>query len=497
MYRMDENTDNILIEKAKQGDTAAIAELFSRYWRAARATAFGILANIDLAEDAASEALFNAFKNIGDLRDASKFGPWLHTIVIRSAQHLKESKPSKNDVNLKQYLERDNTTNFSELEQRELASLIREAVANLPDILREAISLFYFEGYNIEQIADFLDVPAGTVKRRLHDGRRALRDSAQKIIEGTKPMNNKRQQILRQLNDFLETGGDSDTFNKVMRMAMKLRPLPYELLGKIMSKHSPVAKRLKEPQERRKYELRAKQAMEIFSKPSPRVTDSNHPVGIVVNALKSALPEFKERKVDTDKLAQNIIQLHTTGQVNSSHLPSGFDKGIPGSFISLSKGGLFRMKDGSLCTMNERMLKKENDPEGDETILKNGYICNILHLLWLRKDNIELRSIEELLRRLSKQIAPEIKFIFTPYEEPSYSSALRMQFVDIAGPAAIGGIYFAWPGLPDGVSVASVQLFLEAWATAQSSQTIELDKNATFLKMIHDTKNDQSQDDTE
>ena len=61
------------------------------------------------------------------------------------------------------------------LEQRELAALLHEAVENLSQTLREAISLFYFEGYNLKEAANFLDVPEGTLKRRLHEGRQRLR----------------------------------------------------------------------------------------------------------------------------------------------------------------------------------------------------------------------------------------------------------------------------------------------------------------------------------
>ena len=481
IYRMNENTEYNLVERAMQGDATAVAELFKQYWRAARGTAFGIIGNIDLAEDAASEALYEALRNIDNLNDAEKFGPWLHKIVIRSALHLNNSKTKANTADRKMSSEKKVSKSISDMEQREIASLIRDAVDNLQDILREAISLYYFEGYNVEQIADFLDIPTGTVKRRLHDGRNALRDSAQKIIQGTKPMNSKREQILKLLNDFLEKGGDSEEFHKVMGQAMTLRPIPYQLLGKVFSKHSPIAKKLAQPVERRKNELRAHKAMEIFSKPSGRVTDMNHPVGKVVIALKSALPQFKDREVDTDKLAQNIIQLHTTGEADYSSMPPGFAQGIPGSFISLSKGMLFEKEDGSLCTMYEL-----EGPVSNDNFRTKAKICDTLYLIWLRTEKIELHSVEELLRSLSGHIIPEINYIFSPYEEPRLRSALKMQFENVPVPAATGGVHFPWPGLPEDVSVASVQLYLEAWASAKSGLLIELDEFSRYIEQIRD-----------
>lgn len=477
---MDYNTQNNLVIKAGKGDQNAIGELFKLYWRAARAAAFGVTGNIDLAEDAASEAFYTAITNIQDLLDTGKFGPWLHTIVIRSAKNIKNSKSSNNAVIQGKFFENIASGDISDLEKDEIAFLLRQAVGYLQDILREAISLYYFEGYKIEQIADFLDVPIGTVKRRLHDGRQALREAAGKIIKGEKPMNNKREQILTQLNDFLKKGGDSDYFHIVMQQAMTLRPLPYELIRKIFSKHSPIAKKLADPDERKKYEFRAHKMMEILSKPSQRVTDSSHPVAKVMDAVKSALPEFKERKVDTNAHAENIIKLHTTGEVNSSlGLPPGFTDGIPGSFISYSRQGFFEKVDGTLCTMYE--LDRPNDKVN---IKENGLISEALHLIWLRTETIELQSVEQLLRGLCDKVVPNSKFNFSPYTEPRFCSGLRMRFDGIAVPAATGGVHFLWPGLPDGVSVASAVLYLEAWAFAQSGQHIELERLEPFLKKI-------------
>lgn len=486
---MIDKTEIKLVEKAQNNEPAAMAELFKLYWRAARATAFGITGNIDIAEDAASEALYLAFKNIRNLKDAGKFGPWLHTIVIRSAQHYKNTVFFNNKSGSELSLDTNISGGISDLEKRELSVLIREAVSSLEDILREAVSLYYFEEYKIEQIAAFLDIPIGTVKRRLHDGRNALRDSAEKIMKGKKPMNNKREQILKQINDFLEKGGDSDDFRKVARQAMTLRPVPYELLGKMM-RHSPVAKKLAEPGERQKYEFRAHKVMEILSKPSPEVTDLNHPVGKVTIAIKSALPEFKEREVDINKFTENIVKLHTKGEVSSSSMPPGFAEGIPGSFISLSKSNLIQLEDGSFCTMYEKIQKEKNNTESDETMFKNGKVSEVLYLIWLRRETIKLRSVEELLRDLALKIVPETKCFFLPFDEPRISSGLRMSFEGIAVPAATGGVCFAWPGLPEGVSVASIQLYLEAWASAQSGQNIELKELRLFLEQLRKVEED-------
>ena len=63
-------------------------------------------------------------------------------------------------------------------------------------------------------------------------------------------------------------------------------------------------------------------------------------------------------EVDINKFAENIVKLHTKGEVSSSSMPPGFAEGIPGSFISLSKSNLIQLKDGSFYTMYEKIQKE-------------------------------------------------------------------------------------------------------------------------------------------
>ena len=63
---MELNTEQDWIERAGEGEPAAVAELFRCYWRAARAAAFGVTGDFALAEDAASEAFYAAIESLPD-----------------------------------------------------------------------------------------------------------------------------------------------------------------------------------------------------------------------------------------------------------------------------------------------------------------------------------------------------------------------------------------------------------------------------------------------
>jgi RNA polymerase sigma factor (sigma-70 family) len=479
---MKEKTEQDWVERAGQGEAAAIAELYRRYWRAARATAYGVTADLDLAEDAACEAFYAAIGGLQDLRDTERFGPWLHTIVVRTASRLKAVKSKENGVELHTLPDAQAPAPSDRLERQELTALIHRAVQNLSEPLREAVSLFYLEGYSVEEAAGFLDVPAGTLKRRLHDGRQRLRDIADQIMRGTKPMDRKREQILRQLTDAANEGMQSEAFYQAMRQALRLRPVPDELLKKVMQKHW-AAKHTKTSISAEK----ERKARELFGRiygPSQRAQDPNHPVGAVANAIRTALPEFllwqiDWSEVDFSKMVRNISEGNE--KALSFLRPPDFTEDSQGSYISAMRASLLQDEDGSVCTPYELMQKKGTMEALKAQIKEGKRLSDTLHLLWKKPESMELRTVEELLRRLSVTIVPTTPVRFCSYDDPRYRAALRMQIGDNSIPAAIGGVLNSLPGLSDKVSVASVAIHLEPWAVAQTGLPVELADFPSFL----------------
>lgn len=471
---MVEETEQNWVERAKKGEPAAIAELYRRYWRAARAAAFGVTGDFALAEDAASEAFYAALDGLADLRDTRRFAPWLRTIVVRTASRLKTVKLKEKDLEQSDP-ERRSSAPSTHLEQRELAGLIHEAVSHLSETLREAISLFYFEGYSLKEAAHFLDIPEGTLKRRLHEGRQRLREAAERILEGARPMNAKREQILQQLKDAADEGIQSETFFQAMRQALRLRPVPHEMLRKVMQKHW--AEKLKKLPMPPAKEHKLREALRRIYSPSERARDSNHPVGAAANAIRSALPEFEPWQIDLSNvdLSQAARQMFEgKGEAFSFLKPPGFADGSEGTYITASRAWLVRDEEDHFCTSYELMQRKASVKEFKEQMHLRNKFSDTLFLWKKQSETLELRVIEDLLRRLSERVVPETPVRFCPYEEPRYRTGLRMQLGDNPIPAAIGGIHIPWPGLPEGACFASVLIYLEPWAAARSGQIIEL-----------------------
>src|SRR5262245_10258578 len=93
MNTSDSNSsERQIVVRAQAGDREAVGELYARFWRAARAAAFGVVGDFGIAEDAAAEAFRVALTGLGKLRDPDRFAPWLHRIVVRMAgRQLKQT----------------------------------------------------------------------------------------------------------------------------------------------------------------------------------------------------------------------------------------------------------------------------------------------------------------------------------------------------------------------------------------------------------------------
>ena len=154
--------------------------------------------------------------------------------------------------------------------------------------------------------------------------------------------------------------------------------------------------------------------------------------------------------------------------------PPGFDTDAPGSYIHPIRAWLIYDEDGLVRTSFEIMRSTSTRDAMHSQMNQGGRLSDTLSLLLKRAEPLELRAVVELLRGLSDEIVPNTQVSFRPYDEPRYRAGLRMQLGDDPVPAAIGGVQTHWPGLPEGIAVASVLIYLEPWAAARSGEAVEL-----------------------
>ena len=461
LIEMSERTDRELVEMARRGEGAAIGELFSRYWRAARAAAFGITGEAASAEDAAAEAFQQALAGLNSLRDPDRYGPWLRTIVVRQARLERKSHRPAVDV-MKYDLPDRNERPDDALDRLHLMALIHQALRDLPEGLREAMALFYFEGYDSDAAARFLDIPAGTLRRRLHDGRTHLRGAVEKILKGSKRMNEDRERQIEKFKSLIDSGEIYQAF----RGSLALRPPPSELVGHFLRRQEASANGSQAVRE----------AAQRFLRPSDRASDPNHPVGSIAAAIRNQLREFQDWPLDAGEAAARSLPF--TGEHRDrlrAVLPPGFAEGRPGAFLRASRSILNAGGKGPVRSIYQ-LLQDSADEQTFRAAKNDMRISDVLDLTWMVEGPLELRAVQDLLEGLSSAVLPGSPLRFSLYDEPRYRSALQLQVGEGSARAAHGGVLAAWPGRPQGVDAAHVRIFLEPWAAVQTGQAVEFDQ---------------------
>jgi hypothetical protein len=319
------------------------------------------------------------------------------------------------------------------------------------------------------------------LKRRLHEARRRLRDAASMILEGRRSMDPNQEQVIQRLRDLLhqEQEPDQDVLLEAMREAGKVRPFPQQELLAAFNQfwlRRVQKRRQANPARFEQLEGILPGLMARWLGPSIRTVDPGHPVGQVVQAIREALPDFRPWQPDLSEAARAMLM----GRFPVG-LPPGFAEGSPGAYLSVRRAWLVQKEDGSVYTATKVMSEEATRQDAHKWIQHGGRLSDTLYLWWLDEGRMDLHSVEDLLCRVAKAVIPGVQVQCTAYEDLRLRAALQMQLSDIPIPAAIGGVLESCPGIPEGVSTASVDLFLEAWAMARSGQVIQLDSMPSVI----------------
>jgi len=166
--------DELLVVRCQLGERDAFDALVARWstplWRYAR----NLTGNDAAADDATQDIWIKVLRSIVKLRDGARLRPWLFGIAHRvMMDRLREqyARPETTDLNDDLPALDDDEALHHELE---LAAML-DALAGLPLVENEVLTLFYLRELSLEQVAQALDIPPGTVKSRLHRARRMLR----------------------------------------------------------------------------------------------------------------------------------------------------------------------------------------------------------------------------------------------------------------------------------------------------------------------------------
>ena len=173
-------TDELLLERAGDGDQAAFLELYERHRQPIFHFAYRLLGSVEIAEDVTHDCFLSLIRKPENFR--SERGG-LRTYLFAAARNLS----LKHFRNLGREAALDDVTDEPRVSERqqplrrlldeELALEVRQAVLGLPPLQREALVLFEYEGLALSEIADVVGADVGAVKARLFRARESLRNA--------------------------------------------------------------------------------------------------------------------------------------------------------------------------------------------------------------------------------------------------------------------------------------------------------------------------------
>jgi len=169
-----------LLGQAALGDQVAFAEFYDATSARAYGLALRVVRNPAHAEEVTQEAYLDAWRSSAryDSQRGSAAG-WLLTIVHRKAVdrvRSVEAATARDETWNRETTPIDHDQTAEAAHALLDATRVRNAVATLTDVQRQAVELTYFGGYTHTEVATLLDVPLGTAKTRIRDGLIRLRD---------------------------------------------------------------------------------------------------------------------------------------------------------------------------------------------------------------------------------------------------------------------------------------------------------------------------------
>ena len=163
----NEMNNEILIQKAKMGDSDAFTELMKSQMHNMYRTAKAILMNDEDVADAIQDTLLICWEKLNELKTNRYFKTWITKILINNCYGIirRNRRITYTDELPKSVME-DNASNIE----------WREALSAIDEKYRIVLILFYSEGFRTKEIAKILGITDSAVRTRLSRGREQLKE---------------------------------------------------------------------------------------------------------------------------------------------------------------------------------------------------------------------------------------------------------------------------------------------------------------------------------
>ncbi len=173
-----ENSDAALIDRLRNNQLDALGELFDRYYAQIFRTALAITHDNQVAEDITQDCFLRLHRYAYRIDTSLPLAPWLYRVTV-NLSYTWISRHKKRNVSLEAVVDYlMSPARYAPDKMAESAGLqqeVREAIRALSFNQRVVVVLHYLNGLSLEDIAETLDCPVGTIKSRLYYARENLR----------------------------------------------------------------------------------------------------------------------------------------------------------------------------------------------------------------------------------------------------------------------------------------------------------------------------------
>lgn len=245
-----EYSDEKLVSLTLHGDNDAYCELVTRYKKPVFKTVSGAISDYYAAQDMAQETFIDGYLHLSSLKEPAKIRAWLNGIAIRKALHfVMRRKPHENLEEFSEILFAESASPEDILIRKETSETVRKALYHLSEKSRAVTEPFYWGDLSVAEIARQLDLPEGTVKRRLHDARNKLKGELFTMKDSKQTLSPDFEKTVREkikwLGQYYSLNGDSydgfrEAYSETENVIAKLpesRDKQYALAGLYMSSY--------------------------------------------------------------------------------------------------------------------------------------------------------------------------------------------------------------------------------------------------------------------
>jgi len=193
-------TDRTLINRILGGNLNAFKDLVESYQKLVVHVVFRLISRQEDREEICQEVFIKVYQNLSGFKFQSKLSTWIGRIAYTTTiNYLRKAKiqgniefrnsPNNNEIEDNNHdplvmIHSDDLNPIETVERQETSKLIHKNIEKLPSPYQTIITLYHLEQMSYQEISEIMDLPEGTVKSYLFRGRKKLKESIEKELQG-------------------------------------------------------------------------------------------------------------------------------------------------------------------------------------------------------------------------------------------------------------------------------------------------------------------------